>query len=269
MFQKSAFVKILTGGLLAVGGSSAHAAIVLNDTFDIGAPATTGDEAVDPLDTTWVFDRGGISVVDDTAGLGTGNALQLTSSDQTFLGTSGGFTPTTLTQTGDSLTLSLDFRAIGGSLSNNASGLRFGLSDTVANLNTYAFVYGTGTSAGGNVLYYPNSIAGGSGSTGLSAVGTDSSINDNTAHNLVFTITRTDTGLDFSATIDGTNTFTASDTSSNVFYDFSRVVLNTGNTTTDLRYDNVQVEFTPVPEPSSLALIGLGGLCIFARRRLA
>ena len=32
-------------------------------------------------------------------------------------------------------------------------------------------------------------------------------------------------------------------------------------------WDNVRLDITPVPEPSSLALLGLGGLCVLRRRR--
>ncbi|MEM6506429.1 MAG: PEP-CTERM sorting domain-containing protein [Planctomycetota bacterium] len=34
-----------------------------------------------------------------------------------------------------------------------------------------------------------------------------------------------------------------------------------------LAFDNVSLEYTPVPEPTSLALIALGGACLFRRRR--
>lgn len=47
----------------------------------------------------------------------------------------------------------------------------------------------------------------------------------------------------------------------------SDIVISIGASTGQIRVDNIQLDLTAVPEPSSAALLGLGGLALILRRR--
>ena len=104
---------------------SLASALVVSDTFEIGDPATAGNDAADPLDVAWVagFNSAGVSVA--SAGALPGNYL-LNDATSGFsmiraaLPTDGRLDP----GIGDTITLSFDFRYL-GSPQSSTTGFRF------------------------------------------------------------------------------------------------------------------------------------------------
>jgi hypothetical protein len=96
--------------LILANGEAADGAVIFDDTFDVGAPPTRGDDADDPLDLQWYKSTNTVlSVVDDAPGIGSGDALNLDNS--LSFGKFGGNVETVLLDDlGDAATLSFDFR---------------------------------------------------------------------------------------------------------------------------------------------------------------
>ncbi len=120
------------------------------------------------------------------------------------------------------------------------------------------------------------------GGTDLSTHATDAAfggINDVLTHTAVFTVTRmasTNTAgepLDIpvlSLLIDGTSYIDDPDGDrASPRWTFDEVGFAGGNREANFVIDNVNVDFTPVPEPATLGLVvvGAGGLLLFIRRR--
>ncbi len=258
---------------------------LVNDAFVDGDFA----DGSDTLDTVW---RAGASplptlsiVSDNTTGpdeSSADNALQVATTNAN--GVLGTFSSTTLA-IGETLTLGFDLRFT--STPTSATGLRFGL----FNSNGTAYTAGTATTHDDNDSGYridvPTNTAStaprvrfeggtngglGAGNDALapSTAGTFSNYNlGTTSTAFSFSITRTDaTTVSFGLTIDGVNVITsiASDTDRSAFT-FDEVFFGVSGASTYL-LDNISVNVTAVPEPSTAAtLLGITSLAFAARRR--
>lgn len=228
-----------------------------------------------------------ISIVDDTAGIGSGNALRLsitntTQIDRAVLGLFGAFT---LVNIGDKLTLSFDLRFETAPTVNTADGFRFGFynsNGTVVATNGgtesdddfgYQVSIGTGSTAGFDIKKETNVGAGGTGSDNPSVdrvsisptTASTAAINDTLKHTATFSLTRNATGVTFDASFDGVALGSGTNDTTQ-FLTFDEVVITHG-TPQAFRIDNVNVTTQTVPEPAAagLLVLGLAGLC--ARRR--
>ena len=260
----------VTAGVFA-SAPFASAMVIFNDTFDVPAGAATrGDDPADPLDIAFTAERGGASVLDDSAGLGTGFALEVSdpAGGYGFIRTLGNFAPQNLA-VGEQLVLSGDFRAI-NDFADNTSALRIGLGNGVD--KTYGLTIGS-VAGSGALLRYPNSSASGSGSTNLGAtkigdfVFDDDAVTGQNANSFSFVVSRDASGLNLNATLNGVNTLSAEDNSTDASFAFSGLSLGTGSVDTDFRFDNLRLESSLVPEPASALLLFAGGCALASRRR--
>ena len=209
----------------------------VEDTFDVGATPSAANDTDDPSDAAWTATAGTLSVAPD-ATLDSGNAL-LTDATGSFALTRANFSAVSLSQPGDSLRLSLDFRYTQAP-SSVGSGLRFGLYNAAG--DGFLVQHGIG-GAGGWALAEDTAADNGFGSgstvTGLTS-GSKASINDLTSHTLALTLTCTATGIAIAGVVDGsliqfTDTTPVSTT-------FEALGIRHGNLTADFAIDNVHVE---------------------------
>lgn len=248
--------------LASVAAIPARSATTLVDDQFIDGGLTDGTDAADAVWTSLsntALTVGAFNSTDNTS-----NALRVDST-ATFSGTKGAFTNATALAVGESITVSFDFRII-NTAANDGAGLRFGLSSSS---NTYAFTFGTGTTAGGGMAQFGANTVGGT-NTIYTASGTPFSINDTATHSFVLTLTRTSgTSLSFLGSVDA-NTTSAVTSNSISNFTFTSIVLGQGNTANDFNIDNVLVSQGAIPEPSVFAaLAGLAalGLVMFKRTR--
>lgn len=273
-------------------------AAILNDTFADGG-ITNG---ADVLDTNWFLITGSGALTaqsDTTTGPNEGVAdTALQHAAATFSGVGGSFTPTTIA-VGETMRLSFDVRFT-GTPSNNGAGFRFGLYNsnggtigTGSSGNDFGYVIrsGSGTSSGGSVAKEVGGSTGPFGGLDILTLGryTPAPPLGTTSKNYVMELTRlsaTEIGIGFK--IDGvtysdsvTEGFTTDNGSRTrlpsvpmgdepasggaAYFTFDEVLIGTGNNATTYRVDNVKLEV--VPEPASLAAIGLLGLALGRRRR--
>lgn len=255
--------------------------VIVNDPFTDGG-RTNG---ADPLDIPWfsLTTSPVLSVVDDSGGLGSGNALQAAPDTNVQL---VGVVPTitTLANVGESLVLTMDFRfnvAPVGSF----SGFRFGLFNSngtsvtgdnsgvagpAANDFGYGFTFGTGAASNNAVSIFKSASGVPLASTGgsITATGTPFTVSNALAHHLQITLTRlTATSLGIEFRFDGSVVATATDASS-PFISFDEIYAVT-NAQSGRNYllDNVTLQF--IPEPSVGALLAIGGFAaaILLRKR--
>ncbi|MEP4077258.1 PEP-CTERM sorting domain-containing protein [Haloferula sp.] len=274
MFVKRTMIPLAC--LAAALCTSAHAIVVFSNDFEddnltpeIGSwvisgattesVITTAATDVTLGDKVSLFDQGGpldmtISLTDDVS-LGGGNTVTL-SFDAAFRRTNG-----------SSKTIYFDAVDSGGDIV-----ARFVLGDAGG---TYAAVPGArqrpgyATMSGGNVV-----LPAGTGTTpGNFWWGADTSTASfATTVDAHFTLTYGANGFDVSTTRQSGATYSTSSSLSTydggTFADIAEIkVSSLGGANYGVYLDNIEVEGTLVPEPSSIALLGLGGLALVLRRR--
>lgn len=241
--------KIGAGGTSGFFNGSIDEVLVYNralSSSEIGTLALLVDEhfndggvsnGSDPLDLGWtVLGSGPVTLSAgpfNTAG-NTSTGLIWNASNAYSVAKGGAFSTRTLS-TGSAITLSFDFRAV-GTIPSVASGWRFALGSST---DTFALLFGTGTSPSATFAVYPVDTISGT-NTVLTTTGTPLAMNDNTIHKFSLTLNRTATNtLSLTATIDQ-STFTASQTGVTNFT-FNRIILGEGNLTMDFNVDNVVI----------------------------
>lgn len=284
----------------AVWAPSSEAAVILSDGFGDGdynndAASDSGGVVDDALDVGSTFYRARAfsstlaSLVTDNGvgGIGSGLALKFepSSTGQRFL--TVGFADTTLSNIGDSLTVSFDIR-LDASVDSDRR-LRFGLhndngtpitADGDANIGVTdndegVFVQvdtGTPDATVVDIRYEPagDIINGGSGNTFLGGSTDAAAAIDATAKNVALTITTVAFDLlELSYSVDGVDYLVALTSAGSGVASpnltFNQFSIGT-SVDVDFLIDNVQIEHV-VPEPSALSLMALGSFCAFYRRR--
>lgn len=255
---------------ISLSGSSVSSPLLIDNVqienyrVAVNDPYTDGGRTAgaDPNDVAW-FAVGlhTPAVVDDTAGIGSGNALKQTSTN-TFQGLISSFQRFTLAD-GDKLTLFCHWRFSGTTGLNQSKKLRFGLFDSKGTLvtadnsiNSDTDVgYFTATNPGavdaaGTFLLREGGDAGfmsGADTVGIGTAG--NSINaGTTAHSAELAISRSGTSLQFATRIDGSAVSVSGADATPVTYSFDEagLLLASGTIPSPLLLDNVQVEYSPV-----------------------
>jgi hypothetical protein len=272
---------------LATGLLHAAPVELLNDSFT-DLDRTNG---TDPLDSQWYYHANAQA---DSVSAATGSLVLLRTAN-TF-----GFNPHLVTQfasqplaTGDSIKLSFRFKSEGGS---SATGIRFGLYNSGASVaDQDIFAGGTGASPGTGLLYdddtgytvfaphqgtqaYTLRARPGSAGSNATPVGTTpnstvlATSSGTTATNTTdfFTpsmeLTRTLTGYDY--VIDYNGTILAGTTTNVTTSTFNSLsIFNINEENQPFTVDDVIVTYTAVPEPATLAAVGLAGAAFLRRRR--
>lgn len=275
--------KLFVVFVVALMGVPSIAAVVFSDDFEDGN-----------RDGWYMTSGGNLSVVDDSAGIGTGNALDFdvnSSSNQRRI--LANFAAVELVNIGDSLSLSFDFRITG--TGDVDQGFRFGLFDSRGTLQTVdGTSYSSSLEAGDDQGYFgrlsvgalnkarlSEEKAGGTsfmGGTDLSDHFTDTAfggINDSDTHTAVLTVTRmasTNSAgepLDIPVLellIDGTKSMIDIDGDrSSPRWTFDEVGFAGSNREANFVIDNVNVDY--VPEPATMSLMAFGGLALLKRKR--
>jgi hypothetical protein len=278
----------------------ASAGIIFTDGFGDGDRDNNGTAEAPVTDSTdvgvpWFYAGGGTSAatlaaIDDSAGIGNGNALQLFNSGSNNRPIAAQFTPTTLND-GDKIVMRFDARAVSTSAVADRN-FRFGLYN-----NGGTFINGdqgsTDTSYQDDVGYLSRVDVGadtsntttmdvtrddsatgtviGGTATSLSITTTNAAnqITDNAKHHFELTLTRSGTGLAITLQEDGNPLISGTDATPVGGFTFNEAMLTArSNAATDYRFDNIQVEYLPfVPEPSSIAAISLVATGLLAKRR--
>jgi hypothetical protein len=304
--KRTLFSKLIAhAGAILLAAScfqAASAAIIFTDGFGDGDRDNTGLDAgataTDPSDVgvPWLLTDGTSAVtflaVDDTAGIGNGNALQLFNTASNNRPTVGHFPAVTLAD-GDKLILRLDMRLVTTSAVVDRA-LRFGLyRDTAGDDGTVD--HGSASSVSVDDVGYNVRLDAGADvsnttsmdvtrddtatgtsiiqatATGISVTSTNAvnQMVDALKHHFELSLTRVGTGLLVSLQKDANGAISNTDATPTGFV-FDEVALGLrSNASMDIRVDNIQVEYLQVPEPAGVFLFGAGSLLasLLARRR--
>lgn len=279
--------------LVAFMPLAAKATVVLNDTFTDGG-RTNGADA---QDTAWFATEKASTVtiaVGTDSVLSGGNAQSLTTTSTSttiFRRLAGEFSSQTLTNVGDWISLSVDFRltSLGtggntsrafkvGLLNNNGSSLTADLTNSAEPTsstptplsNDFGYFVGIGSGTTGTTALAQEV---GTGATFLAGTdlnyltptaGLSPQIRDLLAHSLVLTITKdTATTLKIDFNLDGGAIDLTSGGGSTLYTTFNEVGLSTGANATGFVIDNVVVT---IPEPATIALLSLGFFALRKRK---
>lgn len=275
--MKIRYVLALPWVVFAAAGAAVGAPIV-NDTFSDNSLAASGTG-----EAAW-FRRSAnetIAAADDSAGIGTGSALKLTTAAQTERPIIGTFPAATLgAAVGSQLVLGFDFRFTAAP-GNTADGFRFGLYNSngtavaadgsVNSDNDFGYQASIGTGTGSGVDLSKETSNGNAGELGTgtdrtsvkTVTASNVSISDQVKHSALFTLTRTAAGVDLSVSVDGVNRATGSNNTA-PFVTFDEIVAS-HNAAFGYNIDNVILD---VPEPAALSLLSLPALGLLARRRV-
>jgi hypothetical protein len=230
----------------------------VEDSFDIGAAPTSGNDADDPGDVAWTPTAGTLSISEDLV-LASGNAL-LTDATGTFALTRANFPAIPLDNPGDAVRLTFDFRYTQAPPS-TGSGLRFGFYNSAG--DGFLVQHGIGGATGWALAEdtaADNGFGSGSTVTGLTSA-VHPSLNDQLAHAFSIMLTKTATGIQITGGEDA-STLTFTDTTP-VTTSFSAIGIRHGNLTVDFAIDNVHIEIirnrapyftaTPLAKPAAEA----------------
>ena len=284
----------------------AAAATIFTDGFGDGDRDNTGLDAgataTNPADTglAWYLTNGTSSValtaIDDSAGIGSGNALQLFNTASNNRPVVGRMPSAVALADGESLILRFDMRLLSVK---NTSGVditadravRFGLYNDTANDFVAGDQGSTSTMYNDENGYNARVDAGNDVSnstsmdvtrdadgltttiiqattTGIGVASTNAAdkLDDTLSHHFELSLTRSGTGMLVSLIQDGGPAISNTDATPPGFT-FNEVAFGVrSNAAMDLRIDNVSVEHV-VPEPAGLAVIGLGAVGMLARRK--
>lgn len=256
---------------------------LVNDTFDIGASPTVGDDLDDADDTAWTGITGTTVSLNTTGALGSGNALQGTvgGNSVNLLGTT--FASQTLAAVGDSLSLSFDYRWVNATTSATDRTPVFGLYNSAGTAGVYTDDIGynlqlinTAVTKQLRVYREPsgdNPLTGG----GESQIGSQIDyVYDGAEARFTLTLTRiADSNSDeaddlrIDVSVVGTNSVSSALVDTAGMFTFDQFFLR--SRATNYYLDNVLVEFTPastIPEPGAFALLaGTVGIGLAATRR--
>lgn len=284
---------------------SGYSQLLVNDTWGDGTksdPATYSEYGVDAdldgdLESSWFM--GGTGTLDP---VGLGGPLR---GDLTAGGTSSGswttyFTPSgtsvNLANVGDKLTVTWAFSLANVGAQNSSQNFRVALVETPdadriagsgappdSTFTGYGMLMNMGVNIGRTtpfrIVERSNlGVANLLSSSGNWATGSDYSATvgdpgyaDGTLYTFVMSLTRTAGGLDVNASMTGgalNMSTTFSDVSPNGFSYDTFAIRPSSATGTAQIFDTSLFRVELVPEPSTLALLGLGGLGLFLRRRL-
>jgi hypothetical protein len=209
-------------------------------------------------------------------------------------------TPINLANTGDSMKLTWQFTPTGVNASNTSQQFNMALARTPsggratsdvsppnAAYTGYALFTNMGQTLGNSNPFALRERTGGSNpllnnssdwntTLGNGATSGNHGYDSGTQYTLIWTITRNGAGLDIAATMSGgtlNNSGTASvsvnDPNGNGFSFDTFGVRPSGSASSATSFDTTlfKVEFNPVPEPASLALVGLGSIALVMLRR--
>lgn len=298
---RTSIVRFATAVLIAsLAFNAASAAIIFSDGFgdgdrdnnglDAGAAVTDASDVGIP----WLLTDGTSAVnfraIDDSAGIGSGNALQLNNTGSNNRPTVGHFAPVTMAD-GDKLILRFDARFVSTSTVVDRA-IRWGLyHDTNGDDGTID--HGSASSVSVDDIGYNVRIDAGADvsnstsmdvtrddsatgtniiqatTTGISVTSTNAAdqFSDTLKHHFELSITRSGTSMLVSLQKDSNPAISGTDASPPGFvYDEVALGLRS-NAAMDMRFDNIEVEYIPVPEPTSLCLLTIAVVASMLGRR--
>lgn len=262
----------LTAALVWMPLAAVHAAnYIVNDTFDVGASPTVGNDPDDPLDVAWSAMSGSVSLgTPPPAGPGSGNYLQATTGSDFIrvLGQLPGGDPRLVMGVGETLILSMDF-AYSEEAPNAGQGLRIGLVND--NNLGYIATMGIGTNTGAQLFrdQLSSNQAGGGGwnanLTGPDTSGTMlSGIQQGDDHTFRMQLTRVSADtMKVNAWLNGAELEGFDSTGQHFDFNDGLIVVRHGAHSTNFRLDNIMLL---TPEPGRAVLLA-GGLLLLAMRR--